>query len=134
MRYVQSSVCGATLCYASGIFRFARFSHGLRDNPAEGISEALLPDPPKRNQPSLSPAAVAGFDAELDRPHEDDELARIALELVMHTVLRSTELRGGRWSEIRGKEWHVPGARMKVRRAGLERLEGPYGFIAQAIR
>ena len=59
---------------------------------------------------------MAEFYAALDRPHEDEELTRIALELVMHTVLRSSELRGGRWAEIRGAEWHVPSERMKMKR------------------
>lgn len=102
--------------YASGIFRYARIAHGLERNPAEGIGGALRPTPAKVGQPSLPPGEVSYFMAALDRPHKDDELTRLALRLVMHTLLRSSELRGGRWSEIRGNEWHVPADRMKMKR------------------
>lgn len=102
--------------YASGVFRYARIEHGLTTNPAEGLGDALSPRPSVVGQPRLAPADVGGFYAALDKPHGDDDLTRLALELTMHVVLRSGELRGGRWSEIRGNEWHVPGARMKMKR------------------
>jgi len=59
---------------------------------------------------------VVDFYRALDRPHQDEPLTRLALELVMHTVLHSSELRGGRWAEIQGDEWHVPAERMKMKR------------------
>lgn len=102
--------------YASAIFRFGRIEHGLPSNPAEGIGDALLPRPKVVGQPRLAPAEVGAFYAALDRPHDDSELTRLGLELMMHVVLRSGELRGGRWSEIRGDEWHVPAQRMKMKR------------------
>lgn len=102
--------------YASGIFRFAKIAHGLKFNPAEGIGDALRPTPEKEAQPSLRPDQVAHFYSILRRPHEDEEVTRLALELVMHTALRSAELRGGRWEEIKGPEWHVPASRMKMKR------------------
>jgi len=105
--------------YASGIFRFARATHGLKDNPAEGIGDALRPTPPGKSQPSLAPSEVCDFYAALQQPHGDEELTRLALELTMHTVLRSGELRGGRWSEIQVNEWHVPAGRMKMKRAHI---------------
>lgn len=40
--------------YASGIFRYARVSHGVKDNPAEGIGDALLPPPATVGQPRLA--------------------------------------------------------------------------------
>ncbi len=101
--------------YAAGIFRYARIAHGVALNPAEGLSDALLPDPAVVRQPALSPEEVPEFFAALDRPHGDSRLTRIALELTMHTVLRSRELRGGRWEEVIGSEWRVPAKRMKVK-------------------
>lgn len=120
--------------YASGIFRFARISHGLKDNPAEGIGDALLPTPAKTSQPSLRPDQVAGFYAALDRPHQDEERTRIALELVMHTVLRSSGLRGGRWSEIKGAEWHVPPERMKMKRPHVVPLSRQAVALLERLR
>lgn len=115
--------------YASGIFRYARISHGLKHNPAEGIGDALLPTPAKVGQPSLPPAEVAEFYAAMYQPHRDEEVTRIALELTMHTVLRSGELRGGRWAELQGAEWAVPAERMKMKRAHVV----PLSSQAQAL-
>ncbi len=105
--------------YASSIFKYARVSHGVKDNPAEGISHALLPTPATVGQPRLAPSEVMYFYIALTKPHRDEELTRLALDLVMHTVLRSGEIRRGRWSEIQGAEWHIPAERMKMKRAHI---------------
>ena len=42
------------------------------------------------------------------------ERHRRALELYMHTLLRNTELRTGRWEQIKGDEWHIPEGQMKI--------------------
>jgi len=102
--------------YAHQIFDYARLDHGVTVNPAEGIVRGLLPTPAEVAQPALAPADVSAFYTAMRRPHEDEELTRLALELTMHTVLRSAELRGGRWAEIQKTEWHVPAERMKMKR------------------
>lgn len=120
--------------YASSVFRYARIAHGVRDNPAEGIGDALLPTPAKVGQPSLPPTGVARFWAAFDRPHEDEELTRLALQLVMLTALRSNELRGARWSEIRGTEWHVPAERMKMKRPHAVPLSLQAAALVERLR
>src|SRR5690606_24479148 len=95
--------------YVSGVFRYAKPSRGLKFNPAADLADALTPTPPARNQPSLAVEELPAFFAVLRRPHRDEAKTRLGVELVMHTVLRSNELRGGRWAEIRGDEWHVLG-------------------------
>ena len=115
--------------YASGIFRYARISHGLKHNPADGIGDALLPTPAKVGQPSLPSSEVAEFYAAMYQPHRDEEATRIALELTMHTVLRSGELRGGRWAELQGDDWAVPAERMKMKRGHIV----PLSRQAQAL-
>ncbi|HMQ91510.1 MAG TPA: integrase arm-type DNA-binding domain-containing protein [Amaricoccus sp.] len=120
--------------YASGIFRYARLALGLKHNPAEGISGALLPVPKAVGQPSLAPDKVAFFMGALIRPHEDDELTRLGLRLVMHTVLRSNELRGGRWPEIKGDEWHVPAERMKMKRPHVVPLSRQAAALVARLR
>ena len=47
----------------------------------------------------------------------------------MHTVLRSGELRGGRWAELQGEDWAVPAERMKMKRAHVV----PLSRQAQAL-
>lgn len=120
--------------WASSIFRFARAEGLTKENPAEGIADALLPVPPAVGQPALAPADVPTFYAAMQRPHGDEEVTRLALELTMHTVLRSSELRGGRWSEIHGAEWHVPAERMKMKRAHVVPLSRQAVALVERLR
>lgn len=120
--------------YASGIFRFARIAHGVAINPAAGLSDALRPDPPVVRQPALPPEEVPEFFAALDRPHKDSRATRIALALTMHTVLRSRELRGGRWSEVVGADWTVPADRMKVRETHVVPLSTQAAALLAELR
>jgi integrase len=120
--------------YASGIFRYARVAHGLRHNPAEGLGGALMPAPAKVGQPSLPPTEVPAFFSALGKPHRDEPLTRIALELAMRTVLRSSELRFARWAEVKGDEWHVPAERMKMRRPHVVPLSRQAQELVERLR
>lgn len=101
------------------VFAFARIPYGLSAaNPASGeLLHSLRRVPPTRNQPALPFTALPEFYRRLrhDRCAQapSDARTRLAVELVMHTVLRSDELRNGRWDQIRGDEWHIPAAQMK---------------------
>lgn len=101
-----------------GIFDFAHVSYGVEHNPAtQKLIHALRPVPPTRNQPSLPFDAMPGFYLRLRGPRclqaQDDTRTRLAVELVLHTALRTDELRTGRWDQIRGDEWHIPAEQMK---------------------
>ena len=49
--------------------------------------------------------------------HYDGEpKTRHAKKFVMHTFVRTNELRFGTWSEIEGDQWRIPGIRMKMGR------------------
>jgi integrase len=100
------------------VFDFAAIPYGVESNPAGArLLQSLRPVPAARNQPALPFDRLPWFYAKLRGERclqaQDDTRTRLAVELILHTVLRTHELRFGRWAEIRGDEWHIPAARMK---------------------
>lgn len=103
---------------AEGVFDYAHVAYGVQHNPAsQRVLHALRPVPQVRNQPSLPFDDLPGFYRRLRGQRclqaQDDTRTRLAVELVLHTVLRTDELRTGRWDQIRGDEWHIPAEQMK---------------------
>lgn len=93
---------------------------GLRSghNPAawHGNLEHLLGKQrkgPKRHQPAMPYAAAPSFLADLK---DQDGLAARALELLIHTATRTSEVLNARWSEfdLEKRIWIIPAERMKA--------------------
>lgn len=104
---------------AQAVFDYAEIPYGIPRNPASPrLLQNLRPVPLARNQPSLPFDRLPEFFAKLryDRvvQAQDDTRTRLAVELILHTALRTSELRAGRWTQIRGDEWHIPAAQMKA--------------------
>lgn len=94
------------------------------DNPArwKGALEILLPSPSKlatvEHHAAMPWEEVPGFISTL---REGKSLSAVALEIVILTACRVSEIVGGCWSEIDldgtekdGAVWTIPGARMKA--------------------
>ena len=87
--------------------------HGdIESHPAAGLARVLTPPEPRRM------AAVTL--EELPKLLQDvqsypEPETRIGLELLAHTFVRTSELIGARWSELRDDVWVIPGERMKLR-------------------
>jgi integrase len=82
----------------------------IDSHPAAGLSR-VLPRKPTKNVPALHPAelpellkAIRGY---------PEPVTRIGLLLLAHTFVRTSELIGARWTEIKGDVWVIPGERMK---------------------
>src|SRR5450830_880830 len=90
----------------------------IGDNPARwrGHLEFLLANPnkvaPVINRPALAWTEAPAFLADL---HERDGVAARALEFLIYTAGRSSEVRGATWAEISFADalWTVPASRMK---------------------
>lgn len=100
------------------VFDYAAIPYGVESNPASPrLLQSLRPVPAARNQPALPFDRLPWFYAKLRGERcaqaQDDTRTRLAVELVLHTALRTHELRHGRWEQIRGDEWHLPAAQMK---------------------
>ncbi|MFP7570394.1 tyrosine-type recombinase/integrase [Marivita sp. S2033] len=96
------------------VFKFAKFD-GVDNNPVEGINERLAPRPKQKHMPFVHPKDMPQFFAALGQ-YDGERQTKLLLEIIIRTMVRTNELRDGRWSEIHGNEWSIPAARMKMQR------------------
>lgn len=98
----------------SQVFRFAAAQGRCLHDPAAVIQIATVTRKSKKRPGLTKPKEVGGLMRAI-RGYEGYPQSRAALLLSAYCFLRSTELRGGRWSEINWEEaqWIIPGARMK---------------------
>jgi integrase len=71
--------------------------------------------------------------------YDGDEQTRLALTLVVHTFVRTSELRFARWSEIEDLKgarplWRIPADRMKMRRDHLVPLSPQVVGLLEQLR
>lgn len=97
----------------AAIFRFAIASGWVTSNPATDLRGALAPRPRVRHHAMVPPKDMGGFLVKL-RGYSGEELTRLALETIVRTAVRTSELRFGTWDEIEGDLWRIPSERMKV--------------------
>jgi integrase len=87
--------------------------HGdIQSHPGAGLSR-VLPAKSKTPMPAVTPdelpellRAIHGY---------PEPVTRIGLLLLAHTFVRTSELIGARWEEIKGDVWVIPEERMKRR-------------------
>lgn len=96
------------------VFKFAKFD-GVMNNPVDGINERLAPRPKQEHMPFIPPKEMPHFFAAL-ATYDGERQTKLLLELVIRTMVRSNEIRFGRWSEINDKVWVIPADRMKMGR------------------
>lgn len=131
----------------SSIFRYAIATGRAKHDPAANLKGALKPPPRTRHMAALRAADMPDFMQRL-RAFDGDPKTALALELLIHTMTRTNEVRFGRWAEIEGDLWRIPADRMKAGRdhiiplsrqakAILERLKALAGtseWIAEGSR
>jgi integrase len=96
----------------SAIFRYAIATGRAESDPAHALKDAMQPAPPVRHRLALPFADIGKF---LHSVRDVDSTIRVAIELSMHTALRSNELRFAEWSDIQGDVLVIPAERMKAR-------------------
>lgn len=113
------------------IFDHAIDSGDIETHPAAGLSR-VLPTKDKRRMPAIPPAELPALLLAIRSYPEP--VTRLGLLLLAHTFVRTSELLGARWDEIKDDVWLIPAERMKRRvphvvpissgvRALLEELE-----------
>jgi integrase len=102
--------CGQVMRYA--------VAHGLAErNPAADVKPADALKPTRTtNHARLSAKELPELLRQIDA-YEGQPLTRLALQLMAHTFVRTSELIGARWSEfdLEAKQWRIPAERMKMR-------------------
>lgn len=125
---IKSRGVGVTVNNAQGvmsrIFRFA-IQHGRADTDPAAALKGLYKRPPVKHNTALAPDGIRELMLRL-RHDGGFRATRIALELMLHTFVRTVELRAAKWSEFKlepdqsgGPEWRIPASRMKM---GVEHI------------
>ena len=101
--------CGQIFMYGIATGRAER-------NPANDLKGALKTHV-KTNYAHLKEVELPDFLKKLDA-YDGSEQTKLAVKLLMHTFVRTTELRGATWEEIdfEKAEWRITAERMKMRR------------------
>jgi len=104
------------------ILRMAVQKGYIEFNPADNL-RGLIVKPPTKHRPAVEQEEVGSLLVAVSHYADDykaDVLTQYGLQLSILTFLRSTELRFGRWSEIKwdANEWHIPAIRDEEQRNG----------------
>jgi integrase len=111
--------------YCSAIFRFGIASQYCEHDPAAPLKGALKAPPRPKHHKALAPTEVGDFLIRLG-DYDGEPETRIAINLALLLVPRTTELRAATWTEfdrLDGEEeeglWRIPADRMKMSEAHL---------------
>lgn len=109
--------------YVSMVFRFGIATSRCKRDPSADLRGALKATGMSQRHKAMPRQDMPGFLHSLEI-YEGEPQTRLALNLVVHTFLRTGELRAGKWSEIEDFDgpspiWRVPPERMKMRREHL---------------
>lgn len=115
------------------VFRYAIATGRARRDPTPDLRGALKPSPRVRHQAKLPARDLPEFLRKLDS-YEGERKTALALELVLHTWVRTSEMRFALWSEIDGDLWRIPAERMKMSRDHLVPLTPQTLDILEQLR
>lgn len=98
------------------IYRYAIIYEKADYNITAGLADGLSKPLKKKHHASLNEKELPEFLTNLES-YDGDLQTKLALELLLLTFVRTTELRGARWDEIdyKKKELRIPAERMKMK-------------------
>ncbi|MBS0250195.1 MAG: integrase arm-type DNA-binding domain-containing protein [Proteobacteria bacterium] len=101
------------------IFRYAVVTSQAKHDPSSALKGALKPKGRQQHHTTMPRQELPGFLRALDC-YDGDPRTALALRLIVHTMVRTTELRLARWEEFENLDgdeplWRIPAERMKAR-------------------
>lgn len=108
-------IAGRIRMTTGAIMRYAIATGRASRDPAADLRGALKPLPRVKHMARIEAGELSSFLQKLSR-YDGEKQTRLAIEFVIHTFVRTNELRFGKWAEIDGEIWRIPGARMKMGR------------------
>ncbi|PXX51055.1 tyrosine-type recombinase/integrase [Aquitalea magnusonii] len=118
------------------IMRYA-VAHGLAErNPAADVKPAdALKSAKKTNHARLSAKELPELLRLIDA-YDGQPLTRLALQMMAHTFVRTSELIGAKWEEfdLEARQWRIPAERMKMREEHIVPLTDQSLAILEDIR
>lgn len=123
-----------TLQLCDAVFRYARLIGLIVHNPAERLQEGLKPHRTK-SYPTIPSSELGDFLGALNSLNSSEQ-NRIAFRILLHTAVRTGELRWAEWSEIYWDEkiWIIPAEKMKMRRDHLVPLSEQVVGLLERLR
>lgn len=112
-------LAGRILQVCGRIFRYAIATGRATRDPSQDLRGALKSPGPRERRAALKASELPAFLKALEA-YRGDRSTALAIKLTMHTMLRTQEVRFGRWAEIEGLDgpmplWRIPAERMKMR-------------------
>ncbi|MDP1632672.1 MAG: integrase arm-type DNA-binding domain-containing protein [Caulobacter sp.] len=109
--------------YVGQVFRYAIATGMVRRDPTADLRGALHASPRKKRRASVKTRDIPDFITRLRR-YQGEEQTRLAVEFIMHTFVRTSELRLARRQEFEdlggaAPLWRIPAERMKMTREHL---------------
>ncbi|ESX09916.1 integrase [Mesorhizobium sp. LSJC265A00] len=129
-------VLAKRLLQVSGqVFRFAVASGRATRDPSQDLRGALRTAGPQKHRAAVKASELGEFLRAIEN-YRGERSTALALKLVAHTFLRTSEIRFGQWSEIEdldgpAPQWRIPAERMKSRTEHLVPLTPP---VVQILR
>ncbi|HHI3353852.1 TPA: tyrosine-type recombinase/integrase [Klebsiella pneumoniae] len=108
-------VASRTRQHLSNIMRHAVHQGLIDTNPAANLGGVTTP-PVRRHYPALPLERLPELLECIEAYHQGRELTRLAVLLMLHVFIRSSELRFARWSEIdfTNRVWTIPATREPI--------------------
>jgi integrase len=102
------------------VFRYATVTRRAKQDPSAALKGALSSPGRKRGHKAMARDELPKLLEALD-VYDGERRTSIALRLTILTFVRTSELRGARWSEFEGLDrddplWRIPAERMKMKR------------------
>ena len=97
------------------VFRYAAQRGLCQHNPAADLRD-ILPAQQEKHHACIHPSELPTLIAKIEA--RENDFTKYAMQLLMLTFVRTSELIGAKWEEIdwAKEEWHIPKERMKMRR------------------
>ena len=97
------------------VFTYAIRTERAENNPAVPLG-GLIKAPKQKHQPALPQSELIEFYRRLMLKQAKQQ-TKIAMQLIMLTLVRNKELGAAEWSEfdLDGTEWSIPAAKMKMK-------------------
>lgn len=104
----------------SNVFKYAIAEGKTKNDPAALLVNAMKANPPAQHRSALREEDLPVFFNRL-KVYDGEAQTRLAIEVVVHTFVRTHEIRMAEWSEFdfKGKLWRIPEAHMKMRKEHL---------------
>jgi integrase len=120
------------------IFRFAIVTSRAKSDPSANLRDALQASGPPQRHRAMPASELPNFLQKLE-DYGGEEQTALALKLVTLTLLRTTELRAGQWSELENldgdnAQWRVPAHRMKMRLEHIVPLSSQAVAVLRQLR